>query len=129
MEELERKTEKKIVGQHLLIDLMNIDRSLILNNVEDWINAIKLACIKLEADILLSNYHIFEPPRSLGFTAFVLLDSSHISIHTYADFGRAALDIFVCNDRDIYQAFDVIKNEIGIGDNNITSIKFVQRFE
>ena len=33
-----------------------------------------------------------------GCTAVVMLDESHCSVHTYADLGLLAMDIFTCGD-------------------------------
>ena len=55
-------------------------------------------------------YHNFSPA---GFTAVICLSESHISIHTWPEFGRVNLDIYLSNyqrDNDgtvqvLYQAF------------------------
>jgi S-adenosylmethionine decarboxylase len=55
-------------------------------------------------------YHNFSPS---GFTAVICLSESHISVHTWPEFGRVNLDIYLSNyqrDNDgtvqaLYQAF------------------------
>jgi S-adenosylmethionine decarboxylase len=55
-------------------------------------------------------YHNFSPA---GFTAVICLSESHISVHTWPEFGRVNLDIYLSNYqrdndgtvRSLYQAF------------------------
>ena len=55
-------------------------------------------------------YHNFSPA---GFTAVICLSESHISVHTWPEFGRINLDIYLSNYeknndgtvRSLYQAF------------------------
>lgn len=39
-------------------------------------------------------YHKFIP---MGFTSITLLEASHISIHTWPEYGHATIDIFACD--------------------------------
>ena len=41
--------------------------------------------------------HQFEPQ---GLTGMILLSESHISIHTWPEYGTAAVDVFTCGGRD-----------------------------
>lgn len=45
----------------------------------------------------------FDP---IGVTGFILLEESHISIHTWPEHNYAAIDVFSCNDFDV----TVVKN-------------------
>ena len=44
-----------------------------------------------------------------GCTAFVMLDESHVAVHTYADDGLMAVDIFVCGERAREKAAGIVE--------------------
>lgn len=55
-----------------------------------------------------SFYHQFSPH---GVTGVVLLKESHISIHTWPEFGYAAIDIFGCGDKGkVLKAYHILVN-------------------
>jgi S-adenosylmethionine decarboxylase len=60
-----------------------------------------------------------------GFTAVVLLDESHCSVHTYADLGLMALDIFTCGSTDPMDILRHIQAEIDLGE---ATVRKFQRF-
>lgn len=47
------------------------------------------------AQIVEECIHQFEP---IGITYFAVISTSHFSIHTWPEYGYAAIDIFSCND-------------------------------
>lgn len=49
-----------------------------------------------------------------GCTAVVMLDESHCSVHTYADEGLMAFDVFTCGDTDPRQVWELTRRELGI---------------
>jgi len=49
------------------------------------------------AQVLNENIHDFGSGQ--GVTGVVMLAESHISIHTWPEYGYAALDVFMCGDR------------------------------
>ncbi len=60
-----------------------------------------------------------------GFTAFVLLDESHCSAHTYADMGLVALDVFTCGQTDPNDVLAYLREEIDLGE---VSVRELPRF-
>jgi S-adenosylmethionine decarboxylase len=54
-----------------------------------------------------------------------VLDESHCSVHTYADHGLMALDVFTCGSTDPRDVLKYIHEEIDLGD---TTVKEVGRF-
>ena len=58
------------------------------------------------ARILHSHFHSFG--EAMGVTGVVLLAESHISIHTWPEYGFAAADIFMCGDAQPHLALDII---------------------
>lgn len=61
-----------------------------------------------------------------GFTAVVLLDESHCSVHTYADLGLVALDIFTCGATDPLEILKHIRDTTDLG---TVSVRECRRFE
>jgi S-adenosylmethionine decarboxylase len=59
------------------------------------------------ARILHSHFHSFGDAQ--GVTGVVLLAESHISIHTWPEYGFAAADIFMCGDAQPRLALDLIE--------------------
>lgn len=116
------------VGRHLLVDLVNLDGPTCLNG-EAWIEAFVKCIEHLQLEVLSTYFHIFELPKPPGLTAYVLLDASHFSVHTYADTGEAAVDLFTCTDDDVAQLFALIQHALGIRENNIAMMKQIRRFD
>lgn len=83
-------------GTHICIDLFGCKREL-LNDVSFLRKlirkTIKEANLRLIGKVKL---HKFNP---IGVTGYALLSSSHISIHTWPEYGYASIDIFVCNEK------------------------------
>ena len=65
----------------------------------DDVEAIKKAAHKaiefVGAQIVEECVHEFEP---IGVTYFAVISTSHFSIHTWPEYGYAAIDIFSCKD-------------------------------
>ena len=84
---------RPIQGEHLIVDLINMNREICLDG-KKWVQVFEEIALSLELKILNIHIHDFEPPAAPGFTAYILLDSSHFSVHTYADNGAIAVDLF-----------------------------------
>lgn len=81
-------------GIHILLDMEGIDPQLLddsifLNNLIDRV--VKESGLRSFGTL----YHKFYPH---GFTSVTLLSASHISIHTWPEYGYMAADIFACDD-------------------------------
>jgi S-adenosylmethionine decarboxylase len=93
-------------GIHLLADFDGINADKLVSC--DAIDALlRGAAEAAGATILHSHFHSFGPGQ--GVTGVLLLAESHISIHTWPEFGFAAADIFMCGDAAPQLALDVIE--------------------
>ncbi|MET3130199.1 S-adenosylmethionine decarboxylase [Oxalobacteraceae bacterium GrIS 1.11] len=92
-------------GEHLLADLSGIasDKLERCDSIELLLRAAALAA---GAQVLHSHFHGFG--EGLGVTGVVLLAESHISIHTWPEYGFAAADIFMCGAARPQLALDII---------------------
>ncbi len=61
-----------------------------------------------------------------GCTAIVMLDESHCSVHTYADLGLLAMDIFTCGSTDPVEIWGNLSRKLGI---DHADLRMVHRFE
>lgn len=80
---------------HALIDISNLSKDICTNDTL-LLNILKSAAKKINATIISSNRYRFGHNSPDGCTAFLMLDESHISAHTYADKGKMAVDVFSC---------------------------------
>jgi S-adenosylmethionine decarboxylase len=107
-------------GIHLLADLHGVDAKLLVSC--EAIDALLRAAARAAgATILHSHFHSFGP--RLGVTGVLLLAESHISIHTWPEFGFAAADIFMCGDAAPKLAMDVIERALGPASHTIRTIE------
>lgn len=82
------------LGTHLLLELKECNSKALndLKKVEDiLVGAAKIA----KATIIETSFHKFSP---FGISGIVVIAESHISIHTWPEYGYAAIDIFTCGD-------------------------------
>jgi S-adenosylmethionine decarboxylase len=67
----------------------------ILKDLEKVKNAMVSAAKKARATIIDVSFHEFSP---FGISGMVVIAESHLSIHTWPEYGYAAVDIFTCGD-------------------------------
>jgi len=80
------------LGHHLLIELYGCDAE-ILNDCEKIEKIMNTAALLANAHIVGSIFHQFNPH---GISGVVIIAESHFSIHTWPEYGYAAIDIFTC---------------------------------
>lgn len=114
-------------GTHLLADLKGLPPPLSSDPLP-WIHAFLTAASRLDLTVIDHKSHIFSPPRRPGHTAFVLIDSSHFAVHSYADDQIAAVDLFVCRDLDLQAVFGDLVAELGISHQSISRLQIIDRF-
>lgn len=92
----------KALGRHILVEMYGCDQ-LILNDRDSVRNSMLKATLESGATILGDSFHNFEPH---GVSGVVVIAESHLSIHTWPEYGFAALDLFTCGDEvDPWKAF------------------------
>ncbi len=83
------------LGTHLLIDLKDCNPE-ILDNLEEVRDAMVSAAREAQATIVDVSFNEFNP---IGISGMVIIAESHLSIHTWPEYGYAAVDIFTCGDQ------------------------------
>ena len=83
------------IGKHLLADLHGVAPHLLTD--PQRIEQLLLAAAEVAgATPIYGKFHHFGTGQ--GVTGVLLLQESHISIHTWPEFGFAAVDAFMCGD-------------------------------
>jgi len=82
------------LGTHLLLELRDCNTQM-LNDVKKTKESLVMAAKKAGATVLSAHFHEFVPH---GVTGVVVIAESHLSIHTWPEYGYAAVDVFTCGD-------------------------------
>lgn len=80
------------LGRHLLVELYQCDQAM-LNDVAAIEQAMEQAATLAGATIINTTFHYFSP---WGVSGVVVIQESHLSIHTWPEYGYAAVDVFTC---------------------------------
>ncbi len=95
------------LGVHLLLELKECNAKL-LNSRQDVRDALVSAAQEAKATIVEVVFHEFSPH---GVSGMVVIAESHLAIHTWPEYGYAAVDLFTCGDSiDGWTAFEHLKN-------------------
>lgn len=92
-------------GQHLLVEYIDCNAD-VLNDVDKIEALMKRAAIAARTNIVASMFKPFYPQ---GVSGVVVVEESHLSIHTWPEYGYAAIDFFTCGDGDPNEAHEVLK--------------------
>jgi len=110
----------KPIGVHLILEYFGCSFDL-LNNYNFILGIATTAVVKSKCQVLKVDGYKFEPQ---GVTVYVLLAESHLSIHTYPEFGYAAIDVFTCGDKAMpYAAHTYLEQQLKPANINIDEIK------
>lgn len=94
-----------MINRHVLYDVWVEDGSA-LATVEPMKDLMCRAAQAGGATVLHAYFHQFSP---CGVTGFLLLAESHVSVHTWAEEGFAAFDVFTCGNMDTDKVLEVIR--------------------
>ncbi|HUU77584.1 MAG TPA: adenosylmethionine decarboxylase [candidate division Zixibacteria bacterium] len=100
--------KRPLFVKELLIDLYKCKAD--INDETAILTLLTNAAKKAGAHVLQASVHRFSP---MGCSVVVILKETHISLHTWPEFGFAALDIFLCGESiDPYVAWEQIKKAL-----------------
>ncbi len=84
----------KALGKHIILELFDCDYDLL--NEKDTVGDIILESVRISGATLLHPYfHQFSPQ---GVSGVAVIAESHFTIHTWPEYGYAAVDIFTCGE-------------------------------
>ncbi|MCX5998979.1 MAG: adenosylmethionine decarboxylase [Chloroflexi bacterium] len=89
-----REGDLNALGKHLLLELKDCNREM-LNDVGFLQETLVSVAEQAGATVLEKYFHQFAPQ---GVSGAVIIAESHLSIHTWPEYGYAAADIFTCGD-------------------------------
>lgn len=92
------------VGLHVLADISG-STSPLLDDAAGLERLLRSASEAAGASVLTAHHHAFEPH---GATAVVVLAESHVSIHTWPEWGGATIDAFTCGAADPEGLVDLV---------------------
>jgi S-adenosylmethionine decarboxylase len=101
---LVRKDGRVYAGSHVLVDFWGASN---LSEPELIEKALREAAEECGATVLHTHVHEFSPNG--GVSGVAVLAESHISVHTWPEFGFAAFDIFMCGNCAPENALPVLR--------------------
>ena len=97
------------LGQHILVEFYDCSPEL-LDDVVHTERSMVHAAEEANATIINTSFHHFSP---YGVSGVVVIQESHLSIHTWPEYGFASVDIFSCGDTvDPWTAYKSLKESL-----------------
>lgn len=113
---------KTSLGTHVTWDVYNCKAETLsfVPAVKDILNTI---VDEIQLSKVNESFKQFEP---IGVTGFILLEESHVSIHTWPEHQFAAVDLFSCKPFDVEKIQELLMTSFG---SNKVVIKQIERGE
>jgi S-adenosylmethionine decarboxylase proenzyme len=109
----------KKLGTHILAEFTNCDCST-LDNTELIEKHLTASARASGATIVQTVFHRYNPH---GVSGVIVIAESHISIHTWPEYGYAAVDFFTCGDTvDPRKACEHLQSALGASDAHTTEV-------
>lgn len=98
----------KYLGKHYILELYDCPAELLSDPtfISEQMNA---AAMEMQATIVESNFHHFNP---YGVSGVIIIKESHLTIHTWPEYGYAAIDIFTCGKIYMEKGIDYLKKAL-----------------
>jgi len=110
----------KSLGRHLLAEFYDCDPEMI-NNCALVEKFMKEAAQQAGATIVKSVFHSFQPH---GVSGVVVIAESHLAIHTWPEYGYAAVDLFTCGDTvDPWIAYRYLKDKFQAKEADVKDLR------
>jgi S-adenosylmethionine decarboxylase proenzyme len=91
---LRREGDLDALGRHLLLELKDCNKE-VLNDVDYLKKCLTETAEQIGATVVNTAFHQFSP---YGVSGVVVVAESHLCIHTWPEYGYAAVDVFTCGD-------------------------------
>ena len=110
----------KALGTHIVCELSGCDPAK-LTDVDGVRETMINAALASNATVVTQTFHRFEPQ---GVSGVVVLQESHISIHTWPESGYAAMDFYTCGEHtDPWAACEYAAEKFGATTVLTTEVK------
>ncbi len=108
------------LGTQIILELKDCNREL-LNDLPHIRDSLLEAARKTGATVIDESFHQFSPQ---GVTGVVAIAESHLCIHTWPEYGYAAVDIFTCGENfRALDAVDLVVESLECADHSVTEIQ------
>jgi len=105
-------------GKHIIMDASGCNPE-ILNDLNYVRQLLVEAAKEANATVLNVAFHHFTPQ---GVSGVVVISESHFSIHTWPEYGYAALDFYTCGDINPKVACDYVAQHLKASYTQITEV-------
>ncbi len=108
----------KTLGRHLLVELYDCNPKIIgdARKIEEAMVGAAKASKATIVDVL---FHNFNPN---GISGVIVIQESHLAIHTWPEFNFASIDIFTCGTSvDPWKAYEYLVSRFGAG--NVSAVE------
>ena len=110
----------KALGRQIVVEYYGCAPE-VLNNVALIKRVMRDAALVSGATVVQEAFHLFNP---YGVSGVVVIAESHLAIHTWPEYGYAAVDLFTCGDDvDPDAAFLYLKEKLGAGSFSAMELK------
>ena len=108
------------LGTHVLLELKNCQPET-LNDLPFLRTALLEAAERVGATVIDHTFHQFSPH---GVTGVIAIAESHLCIHTWPEYGYAAVDIFTCGESfNPRVAAEHLIGRLSAGDSSMVEVK------
>lgn len=98
------------LGRHVLVELYDSNPEA-LKDVQLIEQTMVEAAQDSGATVINATFHHFSP---FGVSGVVVIQESHLAIHTWPEYGYAAVDLFTCGDTvDPWKSYTILKKALG----------------
>ena len=98
------------LGRHIIVELYDCKPEL-LNDVVHIEKSMESAAEDAGATIINSTFHHFSP---YGASGVIVIQESHLAIHTWPEYGFASVDLFTCGDTvNPWVSYQILKEKFG----------------
>ena len=106
-------------GQHLLVEYHGCDVD-VLDNAQHIEHAMRRAAEVAGATVVTTTFHRFAPQ---GVSGVVVIEESHLSIHTWPECGYAAVDFYTCGDCEPERAHEVLQSALVAARSEVMQVR------
>jgi S-adenosylmethionine decarboxylase proenzyme len=100
------------LGRHLLVDFYDCESTL-LDDVELIKKLLVESAVVANSTVVNTVFHHYSP---YGVSGVVVIAESNVTIHTWPEYGYAAIDIFTCGETvDPWNIYEHLRNEFEAG--------------
>ena len=108
------------MGVHAILEFYGCDFE-VIDSIGLLQDAMREVAARCDMTVLGEVMHKFEP---LGTSGVLLVAESHVSFHTWPEFGYAAFDVFTCNLKtDLMEVHNLIATSIGAKRSSVTVLE------